>query len=397
MPQTPKLSPQQKLIIVEKILAGETSRQAAAKSVGVSNTTVRQWLRIYEAEGPGGLTPREKSRHLTAEEKQAAVADYLAGEGSLFEICKKYGIRSPQNLEKMVETAKQGGALRGYHGASRHRGDAYTTAADRVQIVQDCLANGCDYGATALKYNVDYKALVNWVGRYRAHGPAALHDSRHSSEGTRRAKGRVRAVAPMQRLVIVLDCLENRKNYGAMAQKYAVAYHQVYRWVQRYLQDGWLGMNDRRGPADDPGPEGEWARVAPASEDAAEKWVARCAGVPDALPALLRRAGRTEEKAAGNSLTIGTITLDLDARNAYKNGQLADLTAKEFDVIEFLMRNPNRVYSREALLDTIWAYEYRSDIRTVDVRIANLRKKLNLSDEIQSVYKIGYRFKADDL
>ena len=167
----------------------------------------------------------------------------------------------------------------------------FNAPADRVQIVQDCLANGCDYGATALKYNVDYKALVNWVGRYRAHGPAALHDSRHSSEGTRRAKGRARAVAPMQRLVIVLDCLENRKNYGAMAQKYAVAYHQVYRWVQRYLQDGWLGMNDRRGPADDPGPEGEWARVAPANEDAAEKWVARCAGVPDVLPALLRRAG----------------------------------------------------------------------------------------------------------
>ena len=109
------------------------------------------------------------------------------------------------------------------------------------------------------------------------------------------------------------------------------------------------------------------------------------------IRALLRRAGRTEEKAAGNSLTIGTITLDLDARNAYRNGQLADLTAKEFDVIEFLMRNPNRVYSREALLDTIWAYEYRSDIRTVDVRIANLRKKLNLSEEIRTISKAGYR------
>ena len=70
MPQTPKLSPQQKVALVEKILSGEISRQAAAQSVGVSNTTVRQWLRIYEAEGPGGLTPREKSRHLTAEEKQ---------------------------------------------------------------------------------------------------------------------------------------------------------------------------------------------------------------------------------------------------------------------------------------------------------------------------------------
>ena len=81
----------------------------------------------------------------------------------------------------------------------------------------------------------------------------------------------------------------------------------------------------------------------------------------------------------------------MDARNAYRNGQLADLTAKEFDVIEFLMRNPNRVYSREALLDTIWAYEYRSDIRTVDVRIANLRKKLNLSEEIRTISKAGYR------
>ena len=289
MPQTPKLSPQQKVALVEKIISGETSRQAAAKSVGVSVTAVRQWLRIYEAEGPDGLAPRTTSRHLTAEEKQAAVAAYLAGEGSLFDICKKYGIRSTQNLQKMVETVQAGGTLRGYHGASRHKGTAYTTAADREKIVRECLQNGCDYGVAALKYNVDYKALVRWVGQYRA--GAALHDARHSSEGTSRAKGRERTVPPMQRLVIVLDCLENEKNYGAMAQKYAVAYHQVYRWVQRYLRDGWRGMNDKRGPTDGPGPEGEWARVAPANEDAAEKWAARCAGVPDALPALLRRAG----------------------------------------------------------------------------------------------------------
>ncbi len=126
MPQTPKLSPQQKVALVEKIKAGEISRQAAAQSVGVSNTTVRQWLRIYEAEGPGGLTPREKSRHLTAEEKQAAVADYLAGEGRCLKSAKKYGIRSPQNLEKWWRPPNRGGALRGYHGASRHRGDVPT-------------------------------------------------------------------------------------------------------------------------------------------------------------------------------------------------------------------------------------------------------------------------------
>ena len=76
---------------------------------------------------------------------------------------------------------------------------------------------------------------------------------------------------------------------------------------------------------------------------------------------------------------------------------LVELTAKEFDVIEFLMRNPNRVYSREALLDTIWAYEYRSDIRTVDVHIRRLREKLEDNPaepkHILTKWGVGYYFK----
>ncbi len=116
------------------------------------------------------------------------------------------------------------------------------------------------------------------------------------------------------------------------------------------------------------------------------------------IRALLRRAGpREKAREQENLLTIGTISLDLDARNAYKNGTLADLTAKEFDVIEFLMRNPNRVYSREALLDTIWAYEYRSDIRTVDVHIRRLREKLEENPAepkyILTKWGVGYYFK----
>ena len=116
------------------------------------------------------------------------------------------------------------------------------------------------------------------------------------------------------------------------------------------------------------------------------------------IRALLRRSGATEKSAApSNTLTIGSITLDLDGRNAYRSGQLADLTAKEFDVIEFLMRNPNRVYSREALLDTIWAYEYRSDIRTVDVHIRRLREKLEENpaepNYIMTKWGVGYYFR----
>jgi len=117
------------------------------------------------------------------------------------------------------------------------------------------------------------------------------------------------------------------------------------------------------------------------------------------IRALLRRAGKQSatNTAPANTLAIGSISLDLDARNAYKNDTLVDLTAKEFDVIEFLMRNPNRVYSREALLDTIWAYEYRSDIRTVDVHIRRLREKLEENPAepkyILTKWGVGYYFR----
>ncbi len=117
------------------------------------------------------------------------------------------------------------------------------------------------------------------------------------------------------------------------------------------------------------------------------------------IRALLRRSGisAAPREPERNELKVGSITLDLDARNAYRGTELADLTAKEFDVIEFLMRNPNRVYSREALLDTIWAYEYRSDIRTVDVHIRRLREKLEENPaqpkHIMTKWGVGYYFK----
>lgn len=114
--------------------------------------------------------------------------------------------------------------------------------------------------------------------------------------------------------------------------------------------------------------------------------------------ALLRRSG-AQKQATGNNLTVGLIRLDLDARNAYRDGQLVDLTAKEFDMIEFMMRTPNRVYSREALLDSIWAYEYRSDIRTVDVHIRRLREKLETDpanpEYIMTKWGVGYYFKGE--
>ena len=114
------------------------------------------------------------------------------------------------------------------------------------------------------------------------------------------------------------------------------------------------------------------------------------------INALLRRAN-AEEKETSNLLTIGNISLDLDGKNAIVSGKTVDLTAKEFDVVEFLMRNANRVYSREALLDTIWSYEYRSDIRTVDVHIRRLREKLEENPAepkyLMTKWGVGYYFR----
>ena len=114
--------------------------------------------------------------------------------------------------------------------------------------------------------------------------------------------------------------------------------------------------------------------------------------------ALLRRAGMAaQQRGGGGKLVMGHITLDPDARAAWKDGQSVDLTAKEFDLMELLMRNPGRVYSRENLLNVVWGYEYAGDYRTVDVHVRRLREKLEL-DPANPVYiltkwGVGYYLK----
>lgn len=114
------------------------------------------------------------------------------------------------------------------------------------------------------------------------------------------------------------------------------------------------------------------------------------------IRALLRRSGGLES--ARSRITAGQITVDTQERNVYKNGVPVELTAREFDVVELLIRNPNRVYSRENLLDLIWGYEYRSDIRTVDVHIRRIREKLETvpaePEYFMTKWGVGYYFKA---
>ena len=115
--------------------------------------------------------------------------------------------------------------------------------------------------------------------------------------------------------------------------------------------------------------------------------------------ALLRRSGAGEGAKASSKLVRGHITIDSERRSAEANSRQVELTVKEFDLIELLMRNPGKVFSRENLLDTVWGYDYQGDIRTVDVHIRRLREKLERNpaepEYIITKWGVGYYF-ADD-
>ena len=115
--------------------------------------------------------------------------------------------------------------------------------------------------------------------------------------------------------------------------------------------------------------------------------------------ALLRRASLAAPAAeeAGNALHKGHIRLDEQRRSACKGDAPVELTMKEFDLILFLMKNPGKVYSREALLDLVWGYDYLGDTRTVDVHIRRLREKLEDNPAepkyILTKWGVGYYFR----
>ena len=120
------------------------------------------------------------------------------------------------------------------------------------------------------------------------------------------------------------------------------------------------------------------------------------------IRALLRRAGaeRSAAQPESQQLRCGNIVLDLASRSALRDGAPVTLTAKEFDLMELFLRNPNRVFSRTSLLDQVWGYEYQGDDRTVDVHIRRLREKLEEVPAspayIMTKWGVGYYLKNED-
>jgi DNA-binding response OmpR family regulator len=115
--------------------------------------------------------------------------------------------------------------------------------------------------------------------------------------------------------------------------------------------------------------------------------------------ALLRRSAAAETPAAPASVLVsGPFRLDTESRVAFREGQEIELTAREFDLVELLMRNPGKVFSRDALLKLVWGEDYRGDIRTVDVHIRRIREKMEVDPaepaKIMTKWGVGYYLKA---
>ena len=115
------------------------------------------------------------------------------------------------------------------------------------------------------------------------------------------------------------------------------------------------------------------------------------------LVARLRRAlWRRTGVDSNNAVRCGDLVMDLSSYRVFLSGRPIDLTYKEYELLRFLATHPDRVFTREALLNHVWGYEFYGGARTVDVHIRRLRSKLEDADHsfIETVRNVGYRFKA---
>lgn len=104
---------------------------------------------------------------------------------------------------------------------------------------------------------------------------------------------------------------------------------------------------------------------------------------------VLRRFNKVEQ-----NTRIGDLEINMVARTVRKGGKDISLTIKEFELLLLFMRNPDRALYREMIYEQVWDSPYMGDSRTVDLHVQRLRKKAGLEQQIESVYKVGYRFRS---
>lgn len=178
MSRKSKIDPVEKVKLVKQYLSGELSIRQAGNRFGIAYQSVQRWVRIYKSEGPTGLLNQPKNRSYSKELKISAVNEYLNGNGSQNDICQKYDIRSRKQLSDWIKVYNSGGVLKESTGGAYMKKARTTTPEERLAIVNECLENNKNYGATALKYNCSYQQVRNWVIHYEKIGVKGLEDRR---------------------------------------------------------------------------------------------------------------------------------------------------------------------------------------------------------------------------
>ena len=118
------------------------------------------------------------------------------------------------------------------------------------------------------------------------------------------------------------------------------------------------------------------------------------------IKAIMRRTGNAKPKEEENPKIVesGDMKLECESRRLFILGKEVNVTAKEFDLLELLVMNPNKVYSRENLLNLVWGYEYPGDVRTVDVHVRRLREKIEANPSepkyVHTKWGVGYYYQS---
>ena len=115
------------------------------------------------------------------------------------------------------------------------------------------------------------------------------------------------------------------------------------------------------------------------------------------IKAIMRRTSPKQSKNSGSCIEKGELKLDCDSRRLYISGEEVNLTAREFELLEILVKNENKVYSRDSLLKIVWGEDYPGDVRTVDVHVRRLREKIESNPSepkyVHTKWGVGYYYK----
>lgn len=179
MPHQPKATAEEKMQLVTKYIDGRMSLKEALVIAQVHSSTFMAWVRQYKADGPLVFIPVQSPSKYTQEIKDKAVQEYLTGEGSQEDICAKYHIRQHSTLQNWIKVYNNHSkAQETTGGTTMTKNTPGYTIEERIQIVQECLANGKNYAQTAEKYQLSYQQVYTWVQKYIAKGEAGLQDRR---------------------------------------------------------------------------------------------------------------------------------------------------------------------------------------------------------------------------